>query len=287
VGTSTRRAAIRCGKLNIDQKSPSRTPKARIEFLYLLKPARDACIKTLGEDSHVLASDWLHWLNQNHLLVETDPANLGNLLPLIHQLSTEASNIVDNDAASHSSSPIVSLQVDLPAEEECDQCPASSSGSDSDSTVSESINDSRLNTPQAYPIGLARSPSPKRPPTVLSLHIPSPPPISPCPTPSSIVSIPSIADYDDDDNWSVVADIDSVPPSRLRPPSPAVPVKSPSPIVVVVELDSVSSITSSGVAPSQLLHTVPLPFLDDSERVVATVPLRAPKPMNILPEWWC
>jgi hypothetical protein len=274
-------------KLNIDQRSPSRTPTARIEFLYLLKPARDACIKILGEDSHIIASDWLLWLNENSLLVESELANLGNLFPIINQLSTEASNIIDNDTMSDTSSPIVSLQVDLPAEEQ--EYSASGSGSDSDSTASDSAMDSRLNTPQAPLVRLVRSPSPKRPPTVLSLHIPSPPPISECPTPLSAVSI---VDYDDD-NWSVAVDIDSVPPSQLcAPPSPAVsavPVMTSSP--VPVELGSVSvsvgSTTSSGGAPSKMLHTVPLPFLDDAARVVATVPLCAPRPMNVLPRWWC
>jgi len=175
-----------------------------------------------------------------------------------------------------SSSPIVSLQVDLPAEEQ--EYPTSSSGSDSDSTASDSFLESRLNTPQASMVGLARSPSPKRAPTVLSLHIPSPPPFSECLTPSYAVSI---VDYDDD-NWSVAADIDSVPPSRPRAPSPAA--SSP----VAVELGSVSSTAGSDGVPacSKLLHTVPLPFLDDSERVVAVVPLRAPRPMNMLPGWW-
>ena len=62
VGTSIRSAAILLGKLNTDQNSPSRTSTARIEFLYLLKPARDGCVNILGEDSHILASDWLLWL---------------------------------------------------------------------------------------------------------------------------------------------------------------------------------------------------------------------------------
>ena len=270
-------------KLNIDQNFPSRTPKARIEFLYLLKPAREACIKILGEDSHIHASDWLLWLNQNRSLVEDDSTSLGNLFPLINQLSTEAGNIVDNDTASNSSSPILSLQVDLPAEEqEYAQYPASSSGSDSDSTASDSVNDSRINTPQAPLVGLARSPSPKRPPTVLSLHIPSPPLISRCLSPCSTVSI---ADYEDD-NWSVAVDIDSVPPSQFRAPSPAVPAKAPSQVAMAVEMGSVGSTTGSGGAPSKLLYTVPLPFID-SARVVAAVPLCAPKPMNILPRWWC
>ena len=273
-------------KLNIDQRSPSRTPTARIEFLYLLKPARDACIKILGEDSQILAADWLLWLNENSLLVESDLASLAHLMPLLDQLSTEASNIIDNDTMSNSSSPIVSLQVELPADDQDDsQYSASSSGSDSDSTASDGLMDSRLNTPQAPLICLARSPSPKRPPTVLSLHIPSPPPISGCPTPSIV----SIVDGDDD-NWSVAVDIDCVPPSQLCvPPSPAVSVKAAPVVPVELELGSasVSSTTSSGGAPSKLLHTVPLPFLDDSERVIATVPLCAPRPMNMLPGWWC
>ena len=279
VGTSIRRAAMLLEKLNIDHKSPSRTPKARIEFLYLLKPARDACIKVLGEDSHIIASDWLLWLNQNRSLVDSDPTNLASLLPLIDQLSAEAGSIVDNDTASQSCSPIVSLQVDLPADQQ--EYTSSSSGSDSDSTASDSILDSRLNTPQASLAGLARSPSPKRPPTVLSLHIPSPPPMSECPTPSSVVSI---VDFDDD-NWSVAVDIDSVPPSQPRVPSPALPVKPPTP--VEAKSASVKSTKGSGSPPSRFLHTVPLPFLDDSQRVVAVVPLHAPKPMNILPGWWC
>ena len=274
-------------KLNIDQRSPSRTPTARIEFLYLLKPARDACIKILGEDSQILAADWLLWLNENSLLVESDLASLAHLMPLLDQLSTEASNIIDNDTMSNSSSPIVSLQVELPADDQDDsQYSASSSGSDSDSTASDGLIDSRLNTPQAPLVCLAQSPSPKRPPTVLSLHIPSPPPFSGCPTPSSIVSIVD----GDDDNWSVAVDIDCVPPSQLCvPPSSAVSVKAAPAVPVELELGSasVSSTTSSGAAPSKLLHTVPLPFLDDSERVVATVPLCAPRPMNMLPGWWC
>jgi len=213
VGTSIRTAAILLGKLNVDQSSLSRTQTARIESLYVLKPAHDAYIKVLGDDSHILASDWLLWLNQNALLIESDPTGLGSLLPLINQLSTESSNIVDSDAMGDSSSPIVSLQVDLPAEEQ--EYPASSSRSDNDSTAPDRVLDSRLDTPQASVAGLARSLSLKRPPTVLSLHIPSPSPLSGCPTPSSAVSI---VDYDDD-NWSVAVVIDSVPPSRPRVPS--------------------------------------------------------------------
>ena len=35
-----------------------------------------------SEDSHIFPSDWLHWLNQNHSLVDSDPTNLANLLRL-------------------------------------------------------------------------------------------------------------------------------------------------------------------------------------------------------------
>ena len=171
----------------------------------------------LGENSHIVASDWLLWLNENGLLVVSDLASLGNLLPLINQLSTEASTIIDSDTMSATSSPIVFRQVDLPAEEqEYSQYSASSPGSESGSAASDSAMVSRLNTPQVPLVRLVRSPSPRRPLTVLSLHIPSPPPISECPTPSSVVSI---VDYDDD-NWSVAVDIDSVPPSQLSPRVP-------------------------------------------------------------------
>lgn len=98
----------------------------------------------------------------------------------------------------------------------------------------------------------------------------------------------SIVDYDDD-NWSVAADIDSVPPSQLRAPSPSPPppVRVSAPLPVEVELGAVEPTTGSGSPASKFLHTVPLPFIDDSQRVVVTVPLHAPKPMNILPGWWC
>ena len=93
VGTSIRGAAIVLGKLNTDQRSPSRTPTARIEFLYLLKPVRDACIKILGEDSQILAADWLLWLNEKSLLVEGGLASLANLVPLLDQLSSTNSQL--------------------------------------------------------------------------------------------------------------------------------------------------------------------------------------------------
>ena len=62
------------------------------------------------------------WLNENRLLVKSDLASLANLMPLLDQLSTEASNTIDNDTMSNSSwpSPIVSVQVDLPADDQDD-----------------------------------------------------------------------------------------------------------------------------------------------------------------------
>ena len=125
-------------KVNIDQKSPIRTPTSRIELLYLLKPARDACIEIVGEDSRILAANWLLWLNQDSLLVESCLASLANLVPFLDQLSTEASSIIDNDTMSNSSLPVLSLKVDLPADDQDDsQYSASSSRSDSASTASE------------------------------------------------------------------------------------------------------------------------------------------------------
>ena len=124
-------------KLNIDQKSPSRTPTSRIELLYLLKPARDACIEIVGEDSRILAADWLLWLNQDSLLVESCLASLVNLVPFLDQLST-ASSIIDSDTMSNSSFPVLSLKVDLPADDQDDsQYSARSDRSDSASTASE------------------------------------------------------------------------------------------------------------------------------------------------------
>ena len=83
MGTSTRGATIFMEKLNIDQGSLSRTPTVCIKFLYLLKPARGAYIKILGEDSQILAANWLLWLNENSL------ASLANFIPLLDQLPTE------------------------------------------------------------------------------------------------------------------------------------------------------------------------------------------------------
>ena len=82
VGTSTRGTPIILKKLNIDQRSPSRTLTTCIKFLYLLKPARDACIKVIGEDSQILTADWLLLLNENNLLVESDLASLAELMRL-------------------------------------------------------------------------------------------------------------------------------------------------------------------------------------------------------------
>ena len=42
---------------------------------------------------------------------ESDLAGLASLMPLLDQLSTEASNIIDNDMMSNLSLPVVSLQV--------------------------------------------------------------------------------------------------------------------------------------------------------------------------------
>jgi len=56
------------------------------------------------------------------------------------------------------------------------------------------------------------------------------------------------------------------------------------PSLVGVEFGSFKSSTGSGGAPSKLLYTT---FIDDSQRVVAAVPFRAPKPLNMLPGWWC
>ena len=58
------------------------------------------------EDSHIIATDWLFRLNQNHSLVDSGPTNLAILLPFISQLLVESSSIVDNDT---SCSQIVSL----------------------------------------------------------------------------------------------------------------------------------------------------------------------------------
>ena len=204
------------------------------------------------EDSHIIATDWLFRLNQNHSLVDSGPTNLAILLPFISQLLVESSSIADNDT---SCSQVVSLQVDLPAEEQ--ECPCSSAVTDSDSTATNSILDSRLSTPNAALVMHARRSSLKLPATVLFLHIPSPPSISECPTPSSFVSLVD----DDDDTWSIAVDIDSVPPLQFRVPSPtAVPVKSSQ---------------SSWAMSSKYPHTVPLPFLDNFQRVVAAAPLHA------------
>jgi len=92
----------------------------------------------------------------------------------------------------------------------------------------------------------------------------------------------SIVVYDGD-KWSVVLDIDSVLSSQLHVASPAA---SPP---MGVDSGSMSSTESSDGAPacSKLLHTAPLPFLDDSKRVIAAVPLHALKPMNMLLGKWC
>ena len=126
-------------------------------------------------------------------------------------------NIADNDTASHSSSPNVSLQVGLPAEEQ--GYPLSSSESDSDSTASDSILDSRLNTPQAPHVALARSPSPRR--------------FSPCTchllrrfrSARLPPSIASIVDYEDDTlrSISTVSHPRSTAYPLLRSPSRLLP----------------------------------------------------------------
>ena len=90
------------------------------------------------------------WLVRTPCLYRV-PTSLGSLLPLINQLPTKTSNIVDSDAMGYSSSSIASPQVDLPTGEQ--EYPASSSGSDSDSTSSDSVLDSPLNTPQPPVVG--------------------------------------------------------------------------------------------------------------------------------------
>ena len=175
---------------------------------------------------------------------------------LINQVSTEARNIVDSDAVGHSSSPIVTFQGDLPTEEQ--EYLASSIRSDSDSTISDIV---LLSIPRDPVVGLSEAPS-----DIRSLHIP---PISECSTRSSSMSI---VDYDDD-NWSRAVHIDSVPPSQLGVPS----------LQILGGRVGFCEFDCTQRRCSKLLHTNPLPFLDDSESVIAAVPLRDPKPMNMLP----
>ena len=118
-------------------------------------------------------------------------------------------------------------------------------------------------------------------PTAILQFPPSPTPISGCPTPSSIGSI---VDYEDD-NYSVAIDIYGAPPSQSRvPSSTAVPINAPSPMDVKSGSDK--SAKGTGSQPSMFLQTAPKPFIDKFQRVVAAVPGHAPKPMNILPDWW-
>ena len=154
-----------------------------------------------SEDSHIIASDWLLWLNQNRSLVNSNPTNLASLLPLIHQpqLRPEASSITTLRVSfAHLSSPN----------------PFNNSGSNGSATASDIIHDSRLGTPQATLVGLARGPclrqfSPRtfrplrrfRTPNSLSDHCQS------WPTTTITRALQSIS-------------IDSVPPSQFRVPPP-------------------------------------------------------------------
>ena len=102
-----------------------------------------------SEDSHIIASDWLLWLNQNRSLVNSNPTNLASLLPLINQpqLRPEALSITTLRVRfAHLSSPN----------------PFNNSGSNGSATASDIIHDSRLGTPQATLVGLARGPCLRR-----------------------------------------------------------------------------------------------------------------------------
>ena len=80
----------------------------------------------------------------------------------------------------------------------------------------------------------------------------------------------SILDYGDG-HWPVTVDIDSVPPSQFRVPSPAaVLVQAPS--SVEVKSGSVKSTNGSGGPPWQVSSHCPLPFIGDFQCVVAAVP---------------
>ena len=59
VGTSIRGAAIVLGKLGISQRSPSRTPTARIECLYSAETSAGCMHQILGKEGRILAADWL------------------------------------------------------------------------------------------------------------------------------------------------------------------------------------------------------------------------------------
>ncbi|SRR5258706_670266 len=101
-----------------------------------------------------------------HLSIVHDLTNLASHLPLIDHLSVVASSIVGEDNASHECSPIVSIQVDIPADEQ--ENTSSSSRTDNNSTAFDSILGLCLNTPKAPLVMLSWNPSPKCPPTVLS-----------------------------------------------------------------------------------------------------------------------
>ena len=133
--------------------------------------------------------------------------------------------------------------------------------------------------PLAVPGAMAtRRPSPNRHPTVLSV----PSTDFGVPTPSSIGSI---VDYDDDDEY-VAIDITGVPPLQSRGPLPP---QFPSKLLPRWKSNwALSSQRKAPVAnPADFLTPFPRPFIDDSPHVVAAVPLHAPKPMTILPGWWC
>ena len=178
---------------------------------------------------------------------ESDLASLASLMPLLDQLSTEASNIIDNDTMSNSSLPVVPLQVDLPAD---DQVTPSTPLAVPEATAIQLrqmvswIHPSTPHRPLSSALHGAHLRSAHR---LLFLHIPSPPPISGCPTPSSIMTI-----VHGDNNW--------LTSTASHPRAPAISVKAPSAVPVKLELASASvgSMTSSGGAPSKLLYAVPL-----------------------------
>ena len=74
--------------------SPTRTPNAHFELVYLIKPTSEALIKSLATQA---------------------ASRLRNHFPSTHPYRLVAAKIVESDVMSYFSSPCISLQVDLPA----------------------------------------------------------------------------------------------------------------------------------------------------------------------------
>ena len=209
--------------------SPTRTPNAHIEFVYLIKPTSDALIKSLATNA---------------------ASHLRNYLPRTHPCRVVTPKTIKNDASGHFSSLFISLQAHLSAK-----------GRSASQVVIEMVAKllhlwcqriNALQTPLVRPAeALSEEPAFASPPSIPS------PPILPCATPSSIVSIMTCKDSDCP--WRLISIL--APFSALhatRQPAPGM-----APLPSAVDLRSDCSTASSDGTPSMLPHTTPLPFTDD------------------------